>query len=170
MNSKLKPAIIGGVIVGLLSAIPFVNFGNICCCLWALLGGAVAAKLFIGSSSDRVSVGDGALVGVLSGLVGAAIYIVLGIPLAILAGNVINGVMLRMMENAYPEQAEMMRRQMEAGQSIVRTILYGFIWAILLVAFSTLGGLLGTVIFEKRKDSAPPPPQNYGGGSYGSAA
>ena len=170
MNSKLKPAIIGGVIVGLLSAIPFVNLGNICCCLWALIGGAVAAKILIGGSSSRVSVGDGALVGVLSGLVGAAIYIVLGIPLAILTGNVVNGVVLRMLESANPEQAEMMRQQMLAGQSIIRTILFGFIWASILVAFSTLGGLLGTVIFEKRKESSPPPPENYGGGSYGSAA
>lgn len=175
MNSKLKPAIIGGVIVGLLSAIPFVNIPNICCCLWAILGGAVAARMCVTSSATPISTGDGAVVGALSGVVGAAIYIILGIPLAFLTGNVMNGVMIRMMENANPEQAEMMRRQMEAGQSVLRTILFGLIWAVLLLVFSTVGGLLGVAIFEKRKGdgSAPPPPQGFDpthGGGYGSAA
>jgi hypothetical protein len=44
MNDKLKPAIIGGVVLGLLSVIPFVNFANACCCLWAIVGGLLATS------------------------------------------------------------------------------------------------------------------------------
>jgi hypothetical protein len=60
---------------------------------------------------------------------------------------------------------------MEA-QSIVRHIFNGIILAILLIVFSTLGGLIGISVFEKRKGTAAPqPPQNFGGpggpGGYG---
>jgi hypothetical protein len=36
---------------------------------------------------------------------------------------------------------------------------------VILVLLSTLGGVIGTAIFEKRKgnSTAPPPPQNFGG-------
>jgi hypothetical protein len=66
------------------------------------------------------------------------------------------------MEGFNPSQAEMMRIQMEAGVSIIREIINGIILAVCLVIFSTVGGLLGVPIFEKRKrETAPPPPQNF---------
>ena len=175
MNNKLKPAIVGGVLVGLLSAIPFVNLANICCCLWALLGGALASYLYIKNSPTPASSGDGAILGVLAGVVGAAIYIVIGIPLSILLGATMISFISRMMESANPSQVEMMR-QMQAGQTIIGAILRGLLTAALLVGFSTIGGLLGVTIFEKRKgtDVPPPPPPGFGGGQpgrgYGSAA
>jgi hypothetical protein len=171
MNSKLKPAIIGGVVVGLLSAIPFVNIPNVCCCLWAILGGAIASYVYIKSSPTPVKAGEGAVLGVLAGLVGAAIYIVIGIPLGILAGSALNGLIVKMLENADPSSARQMQRQM-ANQSILGSVMFGFIWALLLILFSTLGGLVGVPIFEKRKGNPnpPPPPQGFGGVQPGSGA
>ena len=169
MNNKLKPAIIGGVVVGLLSAIPFVNIVNWCCCLWAILGGALAAYLYIKSSPTPVRAGEGAVLGVLAGVVGAIIYLVVGIPLAILAGGAMRALMLQLMENADPSIAREMRRSM-MSQSIIGTILAGFGYALLLIGFSTVGGLLGVSIFEKRKGNPtpPPPPQGFGGDQPGS--
>ena len=166
MNNKLKPAIIGGVVVGLLSAIPFVNLLNICCCLWAIIGGVLASYLYIKASPTPVKPGDGAVLGVLSGVVGALIYIVIGIPLSILVGATMVSLVSRMMESVNPSQAELMRQQMEAGQTIVGAILRGIFTAFLLVVFATIGGLLGVPIFEKRKAAAdiPSPPQGFGGG------
>ena len=169
MNSKLKPAIIGGVVLGLLSAIPFVNFVNICCCLWAILGGAIAAHLYIKGSPTPVRTGDGAVLGLLAGVVGAVIYVVIGIPLAILFASTMLALVSRMIENVNPSQAEMMREQMAAGQTIVGAIVRGLFTAFMLVVFSTVGGLLGVAIFEKRKGDAnvPPPPQGFGGAPAG---
>ena len=158
MNSKLKPAIIGGVLVGLLSTIPFVNVVNLCCCLWAILGGAVASYLYIKNSPTPVSVGDGAMVGVIAGVVGGLIYIVLGIPVSILMGSAMTGLMGRMFESLDPAQAEALRQQMEASQTVLGAIVNGLITAVLLVIFSTVGGLLGVPLFEKRKGATPPPP------------
>jgi hypothetical protein len=54
-----------------------------------------------------------------------------------------------------------MRAQMEA-QTIVAHIVNGIILAVLLIVFSTIGGLIGISVFEKRKGTVPPPPpQGY---------
>lgn len=163
MNNKLKPAIIGGVVLGLLSVIPFVNWANLCCCLWALLGGALASYLYIKNSPVPATPGDGAILGVMAGVVGAVISVVIGIPVSILTGGLMIGILVRLIESVNPSQAEMMRAQIEAGQSVVGAIVNGLILAVLLVIFSTLGGLIGIPIFEKRKRGVmPPSPQNFG--------
>ena len=66
----LQPALVGGVIMGVLSALPFVAGGNLCCCLWVVSGGAIAAYLFQQNQSTPIATGDGALVGLLAGLIG----------------------------------------------------------------------------------------------------
>jgi len=164
MNNKLKPAIIGGVVLGVLSIIPLVS---LCCCLWAILGGLVAAHLYVKSSPTPTSTGDGAIVGALAGVVGGVIVIFIGIPISYLASGVVTGILVGFIEGMNPAQAEMMRAQMEA-QSIAGHIVNGLIGAVLLIVFSTLGGLIGISVFEKRKGNmAPPPPQNFGGGPGG---
>ncbi len=163
MNNKLKPAVIGGVVLGLLSVIPFVNWANLCCCLWAILGGALASYLYIKNSPVPATPGDGAILGAMAGLVGAVISVVIGIPVSILMSGVMIGIVVRLMESINPSQAEMMRTQIEAGQTVAGAIVNGLILAVLIVIFSTLGGLIGIPIFEKRKrDVMPPPPQNFG--------
>lgn len=161
MNNKLKPAIIGGVALGILSVIPFVNWANICCCLWALLGGALASHLYVKSSPVPANAGDGAILGAMAGLVGAVIAVVIGIPVSILMSSVVSGIIVSLMRNINPSQGEAMRTQIEAGQTVAGAIVNGLILAVCLVIFSTLGGLLGIAIFEKRKGAVPPPPQNY---------
>jgi hypothetical protein len=167
MNNKLKPAIIGGVVLGVLSIIPIVNLVNVCCCLWAILGGLLASHLYVKSSPTPASAGDGAIVGALAGLVGGVLVIFPGILISYLASGLMAGIMVSIVESLNPAQAEAVRVQMEA-QSIAGHIVNAFILAILLIVFSTLGGLIGIPIFEKRKGNAtPPPPQNYGGGPGG---
>ena len=172
MNNKLKPAIIGGVVLGVLSVIPFVNLVNICCCLWAIIGGVLASYLYIKKSPVPATTGDGAILGALAGVVGAVIAVVIGIPISILTSGLMTGIIVSLIESINPSQAELVRRQIEAGQTVAGAIVNGIILAVLLVIFSTIGGLIGVPIFEKRKGGVvvPPPPQNPGAGpgSYGS--
>ena len=163
MNDKLKPAIIGGVVIGLLSIIPIVSLGNVCCCLWAILGGLLATYLYVKNSAVPAKPGDGAILGAIAGAVGGVIIVVLGIPIGIVAGGITRELFIKLMESVDPSQAESIRMQMMAGESIVRAIVNGIILAVLVIIFSTLGGLLGVPLFEKRKgDGLPPPPQNFG--------
>jgi hypothetical protein len=144
MNNKIKPALLGGLIVGLLSAIPFVNY---CCCIWGIGGGALATFLYIKNSATPVRPGDGAMIGGLAGIFGALIYLVIGVPLAyFMAGG-----------------AAMAQQLAKAGVNVpfsgaMLVIFGGIVAAIVLVILSVLGGLIAVPIFEKRKGDVPPPP------------
>jgi hypothetical protein len=167
MNNKVKPALIGGVVLGLLSVIPFINWGNFCCCLWAILGGMLASYSYIKKSPTPASAGDGALLGLIAGVVGGLIVIIIGIPVELLVGTAIKSILVNIIASANPSQAEMMRDQMMTGVTVARTIINQIIAAIFLLIFSVLGGLLAIPIFEKRKGTlTPPPPPSGVGGNY----
>jgi hypothetical protein len=170
MNDKMKPALIGGVILGILSAIPFVNIPNICCCAWAIVGGIIAANIYIKSSPAPVRPGDGAVLGAIAGAIGGVINLIVGVPLQLAFGNVAGAVLANIIASQNPEQAEQMRMQMAAsGASVGSAIFFGFIALICLTIFAAIGGLIGVAIFEKRKGVAgappppPPPPGGFGG-------
>ncbi|MGH9871130.1 MAG: hypothetical protein ACRD9S_01545 [Pyrinomonadaceae bacterium] len=153
MNNKLKSALIGGVIVGFLSAIhsliPFIGF---CCCIWSIIGGVLASFIYIKGSSVPVKLGDGAIVGALAGVVGGIIYVVIYLPFSLLYGMAV-----------MQEQLNRSGVQIPFSGTIL-VIIASIVGAIMLVLLSTLGGVIGTAIFEKRKGNglAPPPPQNLG--------
>ena len=147
MNNKLKPALLGGLIVGVLSAIPFINY---CCCIWTIGGGVLAAFLYVKGSPTPVKMGDGAMVGGLAGVVGGVIYFVLSLPINIFFG------MAAMQEQLYRSGVHL------PFSGFVLVILTSIVGAIILAVLTALGGIIGVAIFEKRKDGAvPPPPQNY---------
>lgn len=159
MDNKFKPALIGGLVTGILSVIPFVSAANLCCCLWAIVGGMIATYLYVKNSPVPANAGDGAVLGALTGVIGAVISVVLGIPIALVMGPTMRNLLLRVMESADPRQAEMMRRQIEAsGDAIGPLVVQSLIGAVLLFVFAILGGLIGVALFEKRKGGAPPPP------------
>jgi hypothetical protein len=145
--NKLKPAILGGLIVGILSAIPFVNY---CCCIWAIGGGFLATFLYIKSSPVPVRVGDGAVVGALAGVVGGLLYLMIGLPIAILFGAAA-------MEEAMRNSGVQMPL---TGPLLM--VVSCIIAAIFLLILALIGGLIAVPIVEKRKDAAPPaPPQTF---------
>ena len=160
MNNKLKPALIGGVVLGLLSVIPFINWVNICCCMWAILGGMLASYLYIKNSPTPVTAGRCPRRS-FYGLIGGAIVVIIGISISLVAGTAVNELLLRLVENASPGQVEAMRAQM-AAQSIAvpseeDSSSQSYVY------FAIIGGLLGVPIFEKRKGDLTPPPPQAGG-------
>lgn len=174
MNDKLKPALIGGAILGILSAIPAVNN---CCCIWALIGGIVAAHLYIKQSPVPVKPADGAVIGALAGAIGVVLVIVLGIPLQLIVGTAMASLFQGMVP---PDQADQFNQIMAANTGVGAAIKGALIVSVLSVIFSAVGGLLGVALFEKRKGGpgVPPPPppapgapggygQPGGGGGYG---
>jgi hypothetical protein len=140
MNNKLKPALLGGLIVGVLSAIcSLIPFVSLCCCLWGIAGGAVASFMYVKSSTVPVKIGDGAIVGALAGVVGAIIYLIVGLPLSIFLGM-----------TAMEEQLAKSGVQLPFS-GVVLMIIGNILGAIILAILATLGGVIGVAIFEKRK-------------------
>ena len=147
MNKKLVAALLGGLIVGVLSGVfSLIPFVSLCCCLWGIVGGAVAGLIYIKKSPERVTVGDGAIVGALSGVVGGLIYLLINLPVSFIFGA-----------GAIEEQLKNSGLQVPFSGAIL-ILLGSLMAAIFLIILATLGGLLAVPIFEKRKDAPVPPP------------
>ncbi|CAN5515709.1 hypothetical protein BH20ACI3_BH20ACI3_08970 [soil metagenome] len=153
MIDRLKPALLGGLIAGILSVVPFVST---CCCIWAALGGLLASFMYIKNSPAPISTGEGAVVGILTGAVGSLIYVIIQLPLALLFG-------LASMEEQFR------RSGIELPLSGIALLLLSVVLVVFLILiFSTIGGIVGVPIFEKRKGAqSPPPPQSFGAGPSG---
>ena len=155
-EGRLQPALLGGAFIGVMSALPIVNMGNCCCCLWVLAGGALAVYLRQQNSRVPVTASEGALVGLLAGVIGGVIGVVLSIPIQMLMGPLQQEWMGRIMagnEDMPPEMREMADRMM-AGNA-VRTA--GAVLNIILsTIFGMLGGLLGVAIFKRNAPPQPP--------------
>jgi len=141
--NKFKPALLGGLVVGILSSIPFVNY---CCCIWAIGGGGLACYLYMKSSPTPIGPGDGAVLGAIAGVVGAVLYLIIGIPIAYFISGAA-------MEDAF--------RQANVQLPFTGPLLFivsGLIGGLVLLVLSVIGGLIAVPIFEKRKGTPPPPP------------
>lgn len=162
-----QPALIGGLIVGILSAIPGISVVNCCFCAWALVGGIVAVKMTIGRSQRPLKTSEGAQIGVAAGLIGAVIFCIVALP--IIVSGLMTDTSLKMMawiaERANdPKVQQMMDEAIKqaatqtAAQRLVSSLPVLFIQAIVFCGFTVLGGLLGITLFEKRKNQFPPSP------------
>src|SRR5689334_12693325 len=76
-----QPALYGGLVIGVLSALPLISAGNFCCCLWILSGGFFAAYMDSQSAPRNLTVGRGALDGFVAGVAGAFIWLIVAIAL-----------------------------------------------------------------------------------------
>ena len=151
----VQPALIGGAVVGVLSALPLISAGNLCCCLWVISGGVVAAYVLQLNQTTPITPGDGALAGLFAGLVGAAIYLVLSIPISMLMAPMERAIMNRVIESG--DVPPEFREFLTGYRGGAFRLLTGFISMLVAGAiFSTLGGLLGTAIFKKSSPPAAP--------------
>jgi len=168
-SAKFQPALFGGLLLGVLSALPLISLGNVCCCLWVLAGGAVAAYLLQANQPTPITPGDGALVGLLAGLVGAVVQLFVSIPVGLVMGPVQGRIAERILQNAgdIPENMRPMMDALRHGGFSLLGAIFGFVvFLCIAVVFSTLGGLIGAAIFRKKGPVVPPdlpPPIGYGG-------
>lgn len=149
-----KPAIIGGLIVGVLSALPFVNLA---CCLWALVGGAVASKLLIDRSGSPLASKDGAWIGLLAGIIGAAIFFIIQAPITLFQMDSV--IQTLSTDTRIPPDIQAFYMKVAQSSALKITLSVGgvFFGALIVLGFTVLGGMLGVAIFEKRKGGNWPP-------------
>jgi hypothetical protein len=144
--------------MGVLSALPFVSAGNLCCCLWVVSGGALAAYLLQQNQSAPITPADGALVGLLAGIAGAFVQFLVAIPIGIMVAPMERALLQRLVDMAGsmpPEMRDAIERYSSDGvrfgfglmilRRLVGLVLGLFVGAI----FSTLGGTLGAMIFKR---------------------
>ena len=158
--AKTKPALVGGVAIGVLSALPFINLAN-CCCLWLLFGGGLAAYLMQQNHPEPIQIGDGAIAGLLAGVVGAFVWLFVSIPINLAMAPFQAGMMQRMLENAQnlpPELRTMFESSPTAMAVGLGTVFFFFVMLIVGGLFAMLGGLFGALMFRKSPPPVIPPP------------
>ena len=143
--------------LGVLSALPLVGpIGNICCCLWVVSGGLVAAYVLQANHPTAITPADGLLVGLLAGLIGAVIHTALSIPLDLFLGPAERAMAQRFIDMAPPEMRDMFERfggrdrEFGAAFFIVTHIVGLMFWACIGAVFASIGGVLGAAIFKKQ--------------------
>src|SRR4029078_9604399 len=67
------PALLGGLFIGVLSALPVVQLCN-CCCLWIVGGGLLAAYLQQQNQPVSLTLAQGARLRVFAGLIGSCVW------------------------------------------------------------------------------------------------
>jgi hypothetical protein len=144
--------------MGVLSALPIVAAGNICCCLWVVSGGAIAAYLLQQNWRAPITPGDGAMVGLLAGLIGAIVQFIIAIPISILIAPMEREMLRRVLEMAGtmpPEMRDTIERysnsdaQFGIGIMIARRVIGLIVWLCVGGVFSTIGGVIGALVFKK---------------------
>jgi hypothetical protein len=152
--SKVQPVIVGGVVMGVLSALPIISAGNLCCCLWVVSGGVVSAALLQQNQTSPVTPAEGALAGLLAGMFGAVVYLVLSIPITILLAPLHRLLVDRLVDSGSlpPEFREYVAGYvggaLGAAVNFIAMLTAG-------IVFSTIGGLIGVAVFR-----VPQPPKS----------
>lgn len=149
----MQPALIGGLFIGVLSALPIVSICN-CCCLWLLGGGALAAYLQQQHQPTSLTVLDGARAGLFAGVVGAVIWLVVSQMLSVVLAPLQERVLTEVLRNANdlpPEVRSILENADRSGG-----LAFNFV---LMLVFGTLAATVGGAAAAAylRKDRNVPP-------------
>jgi hypothetical protein len=136
--------------MGVLSSLPLISVGNLCCCLWVICGGVAAAYVLQQGQPDPITPADGAFVGFLSGLAGAVVWLVISLPLDVLIGPMEREMVRRWVESLggvegfrdYADRANLIAAPVRAFLGFLMMLFVGAV-------FSTIGGVLGALMFKK---------------------
>ena len=158
--AKLQPALLGGVTIGVLSALPVINLAN-CCCAWILFGGALSAYLMQQNHPEPIQAGDGAVVGLLAGVIGAFVWVIASVPISLMMAPFQSEMAARMMRDAADMAPELrgIIENMSAAPAIGIGLIFGFfVMLVISTLFGMIGGLFGALMFKKNQPPVMPPP------------
>lgn len=149
-----KPALMAGVLLGVLSAMPYVNT---CCLLWVAGAGVLAVYFLRTETPGLISSGTGASLGLLTGLFGSLAWQFLEILVRLASGpeELRNAEeQIGEMEGLPPEFVEFLAQAMEFMRDPldpVFVIVSLLTKLILCGILTTLGGVLGAYLFGKSR-------------------
>lgn len=154
---KFIPAMYGGIIMGVLSATPFLSFVNCLCCAGMLFGGFMSVYFYKKALTDEMEAltsADGMGLGAYAGVFGAVVCTILGGLFFLMFGNIVNEAILEAMQSGGlldqmpPEaRAQLEQGMIEQGFSLIAVVINFIICPL----FGLLGGLIGYAVFRKRE-------------------
>ncbi|HZI81372.1 MAG TPA: hypothetical protein VFD69_17750 [Vicinamibacterales bacterium] len=165
----IRSASLGGLFIGVLSALPIVGAANCCCCLWVVSGGALAAYLQVQQENRTLTGGEGAAVGALAGVIGAFVWLPLVVMIAVVMGPLQQAFLEELARNARdisPEAREILE-SIGGSRNPASYVVLFILQLVMGTLFAALGGVLSATYFKKEVppalggDWTPPlPPSN----------
>jgi hypothetical protein len=158
----LRPSIAGGLLLGLLSSLPYVESANLIFGVWVLAGGAFSAHLLMKQRRSGISYGDGAFGGVLSGFFGAVVATLMLIPSKLLfvadweAGRQQAELQLSKTPDVTGPLSDLFLRALSPEISLPTELFWFFMYGIFFSLFAMCGGLLMVWLAKKRKKKTSP--------------
>ena len=159
------PALYGGIVIGLISGIPFLSLINCLCCAGVLLGGFLSVFFYkkdLTPQMPPLESSDALQLGAIAGLIGAVVGNILSAIIFFALGNVMGEAMMSVVEGFRDQMPPGTLEQMEEGMrrgglspiSIVISLIIDPL-------FGLLGGLIGYSVFKQKNVVTPqgPPPQ-----------
>jgi len=150
----LKPAFLGGVALGVLSALPLVNC---CCLLWIGGGGLLAVYLLRQEFAGEIAAGVGAKAGFIAGMIGALFWQILELPISYITSSQRTEQIQQLLQNQnFPAET------MQVVEKILSLLADPFNPIVLLAGLifkaaacgviATLGGVVGAAFWGKPKN------------------
>jgi len=152
----IQPAALGGLFIGILSALPVIEIGNYCCCLWIVSGGFLAAYLDQDPLRRR-SIARGAADGFLAGVIGAFVWLLATVVLEPVTAPLQEQMIQRLLEGPIelPPEVRIAIEQNRGAGSRALGMMVGFVMHLMAgMIFATAGGLLGASLLWR--DNVPP--------------
>jgi len=151
----LKPALLGGLAMGVLSSLPLISFLNVICCLWVQAGGGLSTWLLNKQRPGGLKYGDGAFGGVFSGLIGAFLSTIISIPVQMIAFTPERIAQLQtqfgQIQGMPPAVRDAMLQWMTPGFSLTRTLFTLVFNMIVYGLFAMVGGILTVAIVGRKR-------------------
>jgi len=149
-----KPALLSGIVLGVASALPFVN----CCCwLWVAGAGVLAVYFYRQETQADISAGTGARLGLLTGLFGTIFWELFDLPIAYIYGPESGRHLRDLVQNTRnlpPESLQVFNWVISLLNQPLQplVILFGLLSKLLICGiFTTLGGVLGVAFWGRTK-------------------
>ena len=142
--------LLGGLFIGVLSALPIISAGN-CCCLWVISGGVIAAYFAQQEDARPLGLLDGARVGFRAGLLGALVWLLASIVITRFVAPLQESTADVLLRNAADMPPEVRRWLESLGNNAGAAAIVGrFLFQLFIATpFAALGGVLGAALFGR---------------------
>ena len=151
---KQQPALLGGLFIGVLSALPIIGMANMCCCLWVVVGGVLVVYLQQQAKPTPVETGEAVLGGLLAGVIGAVIAGVGMMLVSSIGGPIAQDAVREALEQNNEIPPEMRDRILGWVSGTNLGLLMMVVTVPVYAVFAMAGSLLGLAFFRKKM---PPP-------------
>jgi len=146
-----QAVLLGGLFIGVLSALPIINIAN-CCCLWIIGGGVLAAYFAQQDDPAPLGLASGAGIGFRAGLLGAVVWLIASVAVDVVFAPLQQravGVMLRGAADMPPDVRAWLQTVGDRASLPLRYVL-GFLFQLFVATpFAAFGGLLGAALFSR---------------------